>query len=68
VLDRFILRRRALSLDLDGKSIAVKAVQRGTAITVKAESDDIAASAGGYNTREGLRHRVHQAVDKGGAG
>lgn len=68
VLDRFILPRRALSLDLDGKSIAVKAVHRGTAITVKAESDDIAASAGGYYKREVLRHRVHQAFGKGEAG
>ena len=68
VLDRFILQRRELSLDLDGKSIGVKAVHRGTAMTVKAESDDIAASAGGYNTREGLRYRVHQTYGKGEAG
>jgi len=55
VLDRVILQRQELQLDVDGRSIGVKAVSRSGGITVKAEADDIAEIVGGHDARSQLR-------------
>lgn len=67
LLDRLTLPRRTLALDVDGRSVGLKAVSRGAAVTVKAEADDIASVAGGRAARDGLRQRVEDLFRGGGA-
>ncbi|MCB1675483.1 MAG: hypothetical protein KDI01_04295, partial [Halioglobus sp.] len=65
LLDRLTLPRRTLALDVDGRSVGLKAVSRGAAVTVKAEADHIASVAGGRAARDGLRQRVEDLFRRG---
>ena len=66
IVDRFILQRRELVLDLEGDSIGVKAVRRGEGVTLKAAADDLAAAPGGQTGRETLRRRAAQGYRNSG--
>lgn len=64
VLDRVILQRQELAVDVDGRSIGVKAVSRSSGITVKAEADDIAGIVGGHDARSRLRRDADEVFRK----
>ena len=64
VLDRVILQRQELAVDVDGRSIGVKAVSRSSGITVKAEADDIAGIVGGHDARSRLRRDADEVFGK----
>ncbi len=64
VLDRVILQRQELAVDVDGRSIGLKAVSRSGGVTIKAEADDIAGIVGGYHARDRLRRRAHEVFNK----
>jgi hypothetical protein len=66
ILDRVTLQRREQALDLDGRSIAVKAVMRSAGATVKAEADDIAGVPGGYAARDRVRRLAEDMFRSGG--
>ena len=57
LVDRSVLPRRADTLDLDGRAVRVKIVERPGGRTVKAEADDLAGVAGSAS-RSALRRRV----------
>jgi uncharacterized protein (DUF111 family) len=64
VLDRITLARRELTLDVEGATLAVKAVNRGSRVTVKAENDDVAKISGGHDARKSARRRVEDMYGK----
>ena len=64
LLDRVILRRKELVVDVDGRNIGVKAVSRSGGITVKAEADDIAEIVGGQDARNRLRRDADEVFRK----
>ena len=57
LVDRSVLPRRADALDVDGRALRVKIVERPGGRTVKAEADDLAGVAGSA-PRTALRRRV----------
>lgn len=61
ILDRFVLPRRELTMEVDGRGIGIKAASRGGGISVKAEADDIAGVPGGHEARARVRRRAEEA-------
>ena len=57
LVDRSVLLRRGDTLDLDGRAVRVKIVERPSGRTVKAEADDLAGVAGSA-PRSALRRRL----------
>lgn len=64
VLERVILQRQELAVDVDGRSIGLKAISRSGGITVKAEADDIAGIVGGHDARTRLRRDADEVFRK----
>lgn len=64
VLDRVTLHRQELAVDVNGRSIGLKAVSRRGGITVKAEADDIAEAVGGHDARNQLRRHADDVFKK----
>lgn len=64
ILNRVVLQRQELAVDVDGRSIGLKAVTRSGGVTIKAEADDIAGIEGGYHARDELRRKAHEVFDK----
>ena len=62
VIQRRILPRSQVTVDVDGRSVRVKVAERPGAPTAKAESDDLRSAKGGRKERDGLR----QAAEKAG--
>ncbi len=64
VLDRVILQRQELTVDVNGRSIGLKAVSRSGGVTTKAEADDIAGIDGGHHARDSVRRHAEDVFNK----
>jgi uncharacterized protein (DUF111 family) len=64
VLDRVILQRQELTVDVNGRSIGLKAVSRSGGVTTKAEADDIAGIDGGHHARDSVRRHAEYVFNK----
>jgi uncharacterized protein (DUF111 family) len=61
LLDRRVLTRQSVSVDIGERSIRVKVADRGDSSTAKAESDDLQSVRGGRRERETLRRAAEAA-------
>jgi uncharacterized protein (TIGR00299 family) protein len=57
LVERMALPRRGETVEIDGRAVRRKVVERPSGQTVKAEADDV-ADAGGHAAREALRRRA----------
>ena len=59
LVDRVVLKRATRTIDVDGRSLRIKQVERPHGVTAKAEADDVAAQPL-HATRVSLRQRAEQ--------